>query len=107
MGISRSATVVCAYLVATTPLIPSEAIDFVRAKRGVVCPNLGFRQQLETYGKQFDGEDFKNDPLPPELVIDETTGVDDPCAQSKSRTHKKKTLKSRWLHLLEKAQKLD
>ena len=52
MGISRSATVVCAYLVATTPLSAPDAIEFVRGRRGVVCPNLGFRQQLETYDDQ-------------------------------------------------------
>ena len=49
MGISRSATVVCAYLVATAKMTPDEAIVSVRAKRGIVCPNLGFRRQLEEY----------------------------------------------------------
>jgi atypical dual specificity phosphatase len=49
MGISRSATVVCAYLVATAKMTPDEAIVAVKAKRGIVCPNLGFRRQLEEY----------------------------------------------------------
>jgi len=53
MGISRSATVVCAYLVATTPMTAPEAIDFAISKRPIVCPNLGFRRQLETYSIQF------------------------------------------------------
>ncbi|THH30111.1 hypothetical protein EUX98_g4080 [Antrodiella citrinella] len=53
MGISRSATVVCAYLVATTSMTASEAIDFVKAKRPIICPNLGFRRQLETYSVRF------------------------------------------------------
>ncbi|KAH8075852.1 protein-tyrosine phosphatase-like protein [Cristinia sonorae] len=53
MGISRSATVVCAYLVATTSMSADETIDFVREKRPIVCPNLGFRRQLETYSLQF------------------------------------------------------
>ncbi|KAJ6624917.1 protein-tyrosine phosphatase-like protein [Mycena sp. CBHHK59/15] len=52
-GISRSATVVCAYLVATTTMTASESIAYVQAKRSIVCPNLGFRKQLETYGVQF------------------------------------------------------
>jgi len=33
----------------------AEAIDFVRAKRGIVCPNVGFRTQLATYSEQFVG----------------------------------------------------
>jgi len=55
MGISRSATVVCAYLVATMGMTPDEAIDAVRAKRMIVCPNLGFRRQLEVYATQVQG----------------------------------------------------
>jgi len=55
MGISRSATVVCAYLVATARMTPDEALVAVRAKRGIVCPNLGFRRQLEEYAKQVQG----------------------------------------------------
>jgi atypical dual specificity phosphatase len=52
MGISRSATVVCAYLVATTRMTPREALAAVKAKREIVCPNLGFRRQLEEYARQ-------------------------------------------------------
>lgn len=53
MGISRSPTVICAYLVATTDLTTSESITHVRSIRTIVCPNLGFRQQLEEYSTQF------------------------------------------------------
>ena len=53
MGISRSATVVCAYLVATCAIQAHEAIDFVISKRSIVSPNLGFRLQLETYAERF------------------------------------------------------
>jgi atypical dual specificity phosphatase len=49
MGISRSATVICAYIIATTMMTPDEALAAVRAKRGIVCPNLGFLRQLEEY----------------------------------------------------------
>lgn len=59
MGISRSATVVCAYLVATTTMTASDAITFAMFRRNVVCPNLGFRKQLETYAIQFRGEKKK------------------------------------------------
>ncbi|KAI0810967.1 protein-tyrosine phosphatase-like protein, partial [Irpex lacteus] len=49
MGISRSATVVCAYLIAAHNMTADEALDLVREKRTIACPNLGFRLQLETY----------------------------------------------------------
>ncbi|KDQ61344.1 hypothetical protein JAAARDRAFT_149995 [Jaapia argillacea MUCL 33604] len=53
MGISRSATVVCAYLVATKGFSPDKSISFVREKRAIVCPNLGFRQQLDVFALQY------------------------------------------------------
>jgi len=49
MGISRSATVVCAYLIAEEGMTGPAAIDFVREKRPIVCPNMGFRHQLDEY----------------------------------------------------------
>ncbi|KAH9983943.1 protein-tyrosine phosphatase-like protein, partial [Russula vinacea] len=49
MGISRSATIVCAYLIATSRMTADEALNAVREKRPIVCPNLGFRRQLEEY----------------------------------------------------------
>ena len=49
MGISRSATVVCAYLIASAKITPDEALIALKAKRACVCPNLGFRQQLVQY----------------------------------------------------------
>ncbi|TRM60736.1 protein-tyrosine phosphatase-like protein [Schizophyllum amplum] len=56
-GISRSATVVCAYLLASsTPkagMLAHETIDWVRERRGIVCPNLGFRRQLDEYAKRY------------------------------------------------------
>jgi len=53
-GISRSTTLVCAYLVATTPMRATEAIAHVQSKRGIAAPNLGFRRQLVAWGRQFD-----------------------------------------------------
>lgn len=52
-GISRSATVVCAYLVATTNMNAIESIAHVQSIRGIVCPNIGFRRQLEEYSVQY------------------------------------------------------
>jgi Dual specificity phosphatase, catalytic domain len=49
MGVSRSATVVIAYLIATTKMTPQEALAAVRAKRAIVRPNRGFMSQLQEY----------------------------------------------------------
>jgi hypothetical protein len=49
MGISRSTTVVMAYLIATTKMTPHEALDTVRSKRTIVRPNRGFMSQLQEY----------------------------------------------------------
>jgi hypothetical protein len=49
MGISRSSTVVIAYLIATTQMTPHEALATVRSKRTIVRPNRGFMSQLQEY----------------------------------------------------------
>jgi hypothetical protein len=49
MGISRSTTVVMAYLIATSQMTPQEALTAVRAKRAIVRPNRGFMSQLHEY----------------------------------------------------------
>ncbi|KAF9054446.1 protein-tyrosine phosphatase-like protein [Panaeolus papilionaceus] len=48
-GVSRSATVVCAYLIATTDMSAAMSIKQVQALRGIVCPNPGFVRQLHEY----------------------------------------------------------
>uniref|UniRef100_A0A8D0E2K7 Dual specificity protein phosphatase 15 n=1 Tax=Salvator merianae TaxID=96440 RepID=A0A8D0E2K7_SALMN len=48
-GISRSTTIVLAYIMAVTELSWREALDAVKAVRPVANPNPGFRQQLEEY----------------------------------------------------------
>ncbi|KZP21074.1 phosphatases II, partial [Athelia psychrophila] len=57
-GVSRSATVVCAYVIATSAngMTAGEAIDIVKAKRGIVKPNDGFRVQLARYAERYVGE---------------------------------------------------
>jgi hypothetical protein len=49
MGISRSTTVVIAYLIATTEMTPFEALASVQSKRTFVRPNRGFMSQLLEY----------------------------------------------------------
>lgn len=51
MGISRSATLVAAYLLSTTSDYNSaaEVLDFLKTRRSYVQPNSGFRRQLEKH----------------------------------------------------------
>ena len=51
-GMSRSATIVIAYLLATTPMTTEEATEFVRSKRSIIRPNYGFTLQLEQYERR-------------------------------------------------------
>ena len=55
MGISRSATVVCAYLIAEAGMTGPGSIEFVRSKRPIICPNVGFRKQLDEYALNLRG----------------------------------------------------
>jgi dual specificity phosphatase 12 len=49
MGISRSATVVCAYLMVFQRLSASAAIQYVRKRRPEIHPNYGFVKQLHAF----------------------------------------------------------
>jgi len=68
MGVSRSTTVVIAYLIATTKMTPREALDAVRAKRAFVRPNRGFMSQLQDYYSQSSNSlqaQLSDDSVPP------------------------------------------
>ncbi|XP_072487728.1 dual specificity protein phosphatase 15 isoform X3 [Notamacropus eugenii] len=49
-GISRSATIVTAYVMTVTGLGWREVLEAVKAVRPIANPNPGFKQQLEEYG---------------------------------------------------------
>jgi serine/threonine/tyrosine-interacting protein len=51
-GVSRSPTLVCAYLMKSCSLGWKEALTFVQGKRSCVNPNIGFLAQLEEWGKE-------------------------------------------------------
>ncbi len=55
-GISRSPTLVCAYLMKSCGLTWRQALEFVKAKRSCVDPNIGFLSQLE----EWEGKVCKN-----------------------------------------------
>ncbi|XP_077286808.1 dual specificity protein phosphatase MPK-4 isoform X2 [Arctopsyche grandis] len=50
-GMSRSAAVVIAYMMAKHKLLFEEAFYIVKAKRSITCPNNGFISQLKLYGQ--------------------------------------------------------
>ncbi|VDM57797.1 unnamed protein product [Angiostrongylus costaricensis] len=51
-GVSRSATVVAAYLITVCDLSFSNALKFISKKRPVVNPNFGFRMQLCAFAER-------------------------------------------------------
>ena len=77
LGISRSSTVVCAYLIATANLGAEESIAHVQSLRGTVCPNIGFRQQLNQYAARcVENKPKPNPMLMPEVLNSVGGGVD-------------------------------
>lgn len=63
MGISRSATVVCAYLMYKNGITSQQALEMVREGRPFADPNDSFLEQLNTYGRmlQAGSEDGSNE----------------------------------------------
>jgi len=51
-GISRSASVIIAYLMKTKSLPYRSSFEFVKHKRHMICPNQGFVKQLLEYEQQ-------------------------------------------------------
>jgi dual specificity phosphatase 12 len=49
MGVSRSATICCAYLMNKFSLSPEEALEMARKARPLCNPNDGFLEQLKVY----------------------------------------------------------
>ncbi|CAD8086559.1 unnamed protein product [Paramecium sonneborni] len=50
-GVSRSASVVIAYIMKTRGWLFQEAFEYVKKRRNVVFPNYGFQRQLRIYEK--------------------------------------------------------
>jgi protein-tyrosine phosphatase len=51
-GVSRSPTVVMAYLMKAKKYSANKAFDFLKLKRPEISPNPGFVQQLQSYDKE-------------------------------------------------------
>lgn len=57
-GMSRSATVVIAYLMWKQKMTLNDAIDFVKKKRPIISPNLNFMRQLQTFQELLIKKDY-------------------------------------------------
>ena len=55
-GVSRSSSCVIAYLMREKNMCYFNALYFVRSKRNVVHPNLGFAKELQAYEKRIEKE---------------------------------------------------
>lgn len=51
-GVSRSASTVIAYFMATRKMTFTEAYDYVKKKRPIIFPNFGFQRQLQEFEKK-------------------------------------------------------
>ncbi|KAJ7688870.1 protein-tyrosine phosphatase-like protein [Mycena rosella] len=62
-GLSRSISVVCAYLIAAKGLTAAEAIAYTKDRRSIAHPNAGFRAQLRGWAARYGltDEDDVND----------------------------------------------
>ena len=60
-GASRSATIVIAYLMWKNIMTFDEALQFVKNKRPIACPNPGFKEQLKIFEKLLIENDFDID----------------------------------------------
>ena len=61
-GISRSATIVIAYLMYMNKLNFEEAFQLVKTNRPIICPNNGFIKQLKKFEKDIkDNNNEDND----------------------------------------------
>jgi protein-tyrosine phosphatase len=60
MGISRSATIVCAYLMYAFGWSRDKSLEYIRSKRKIIKPNSGFMNQLLQFEQYL--QDKRNDP---------------------------------------------
>jgi len=58
-GMSRSPSMVIAYLMAVKGMQYKEAFDFAKERRRIVMPNPGFCSQLKKLGKMLESGEFK------------------------------------------------
>jgi len=61
MGVSRSASIVIAYLMHEMNMEFEGALKHVQERREEVCPNPGFKKQLQKFSKELKDQRTKSD----------------------------------------------
>ncbi|KAL8185449.1 UNVERIFIED_CONTAM: Dual specificity protein phosphatase 10 [Gekko kuhli] len=69
-GVSRSATIVIAYLMKHTRMTMTDAYKFVKGKRPIISPNLNFMGQLLEF------EEDLNNGVTPRILTPKLIGVE-------------------------------
>lgn len=69
-GVSRSATIVIAYLMKHTRMTMTDAYKFVKGKRPIISPNLNFMGQLLEF------EEDLNNGITPRILTPKLIGVE-------------------------------
>lgn len=82
MGKSRSATVMCAFLMYRYHISPAEALAQIRQSRPFVDPNDGFMKQLELYHKIQTPEDVEHAPAYQRWLYQREVELSRACGQA-------------------------
>ena len=82
MGKSRSATVVCAYLMQRYGLSPAEALAQIRETRPFCEPNEGFMKQLELYHKTSTPDNIEESSLYQRWLYERQLELSRACGQA-------------------------
>ena len=56
LGVSRSSTICCAYLIKYQRMSIEQALTHLRSRRSIIQPNSGFLRQLLRFSQQIDNE---------------------------------------------------
>ncbi|KAI5809676.1 protein-tyrosine phosphatase-like protein, partial [Peziza echinospora] len=63
MGISRSATILAAYLMHSRKISAEDAISVIKSVRPIICPNFGFREQLKLFEEMGCPDSVEDQPI--------------------------------------------
>ncbi len=82
MGKSRSATVVCAFLMQRYGITPMEALSQIREARPFCEPNDGFMKQLELYHSMATPENVEETPAYQRWLYEREVEMSRACGQA-------------------------
>eukprot|EP00347_Sterkiella_histriomuscorum_P011735 403371304 len=77
-GVSRSATIVLAYLIYSQKLSYQDSFNFLKERRAIANPNMTFIAQLLQFHKRLFSENFESLPVSPRVFIVSSHEIEDP-----------------------------